>query len=601
MSIIKKYFILLLFIFLIGNAGYTEIGEKIEKIDPPANCGANWTEDIDVCRRCHKQSSGRDSFGIQSFGLSSDECGGNSTYVGPMQTETTSDGKLILTHPYTTATVGTNLCFGNSLKINGYAIAYYYYEDDVVKHEDWWPDADTTYTRRHFYAASGIHNYKVKVIYCSSGAPSCGTGWIRLTKEWMTTIGEGEINLAVPYYSQRDTTSWNGYNSTGWANEIYDSVSPPNNKIKNLGCVLTDLVMVLRFYGVAYGADSADVNPKNLNIWLNRNKGYDPGGLIRWYKVEPYSSDQVVFNNFANSFDTLDSDLKNGNPVILKVPREYSSTHFVVVKGKTTGTYKINDPASTTKVTLESYDNRFDTGGRGGLRRFARKTVEKGKMEIHANCPVELLLIDSQGRRLGYEPVTKTIITEISGSYIEEDAPYPLLEEGEIPPPQKPPAKILFVNELEEDNFSLQTYGTGNGYYTLTVGIILPTFSGERSEEVDVRFDGVTREGLVSDYPITVTTSRETSKMEHIITLTSMKEDIEILFQLGDIDNQGIKNSLLKKLEAAEKAEERNDNKIIENILNAFKNEVEAQKEKHISEKGAKILLDDADYLLNHL
>ena len=57
----------------------------------------------------------------------------------------------------------------------------------------------------------------------------------------------------------------------------------------------------------------------------------------------------------------------------------------------------------------------------------------------------------------------------------------------------------------------------------------------------------------------------------------------------------------MKKLEAVEKAEERNDNNTFENILGAFKNEVEAQRGKHISEKGSKILLEDADYLISHI
>ncbi|MEW6088075.1 MAG: C39 family peptidase [bacterium] len=587
----KNILFFLLFIFI--GASYAEAGEKIENMSPPANCGANWTEDIDVCRRCHNQSSGRDSLSIQSFYSSSDECGGNSTYVGPMQTETTSDKKLIVTHPDTTVLVGTNLCFPNTLKINGYAIAYYYYEDDVVKHEEWWPDADTTYTRRHFYPTGGGHNYKVKVIYCSNGMPSCGTGWVRLTKEWAINIGEGEINLAVPYYSQLDSTSWNGSDSTGWANEIYDST---DTTISRLGCALTDLVMVVRSYGIAYDAEGEEVNPKNMNNWLNGNKGYYPGGYIDWTKVATYSSDQVIYNHVGASFDTLDSDLKDNNPVILKVPRNIKKTHFVTVKGKTTDTYKINDPSSTTNVTLTAYDNQFDTifdtVGTGGFRRFTHKTPEKGQMGVFVQCPVELLLTDPQGKRLGFDPITKTIVNDgLNGFYGAGDAVDERITD---------PGKQLTV-DIEEGNYSLQTYGTGVGPYTLYIGIILPKLAGEKLEEVDAVFTGITREGAIADYPITITTSPETSKVEHIITLTSMKEDVEILFQLEEIDNEGIKNSLLKKLETAVQAMDKGDTNTIENILGAFKNEIEAQKGKHITEKGAKILLDDADYLVKHL
>ncbi|MEW6087982.1 MAG: hypothetical protein AB1498_06710 [bacterium] len=188
----KNILFVSLFLFISIDSNYTEAGEKIEYMNPPADCGANWTEDINECKRCHSQDIKMSDANSLSFDTATDECGGNPPYEGPMQMETTSDGKLVVTHPDTTATVGTNQCFGNTLKINGYAIAYYYYEDGVVKYEDWWPDADTTYTRRHFYPADGIHNYKVRVIYCSSGAPSCGVGWIRITKEWAVNIEKRE-------------------------------------------------------------------------------------------------------------------------------------------------------------------------------------------------------------------------------------------------------------------------------------------------------------------------------------------------------------------------------------------------------------------------
>ncbi len=126
-KILKKYILFILFVFVLINISYAEAGEKIENINPPAACGANWTEDINACKGCHNQNLKMSNVSFQSFDIAIDECGGNPPYEGLMQTDTTSDGKIKVTHPDTTVTVGTNLCFGNSLKINGYAIAYYYY------------------------------------------------------------------------------------------------------------------------------------------------------------------------------------------------------------------------------------------------------------------------------------------------------------------------------------------------------------------------------------------------------------------------------------------------------------------------------------------
>ena len=239
-----------------------------------------------------------------------------------------------------------------------------------------------------------------------------------------------------------------------------------------------------------------------------------------------------------------------------------------------------------------AYDNQFDTIGTGGFRRFVRKTTEKGQMGIFVKCPVELLLTAPQGRRLGFDPITKTIVNEdLNGFYGAGDA----VDERIIDP-----GRQLTV-DIEEGDYSLQIYGTGVGPYILGIRIILPRVIGGELEEVDATFAGVTQEGAVTDYPITITTSPETSKIEHIITLAGIKQDVEILFQLNDIDDQEIKNSLLKKLEAVEKALDKDDKKAAENILGTFKNEVEAQKGKHIQEKGAKILLNDMDYLVKHL
>ncbi len=224
----KSILYIFLFLFVLIGKGYVEAGETIEYVNPPANCGANWTEDINECKGCHNQNLKKSNVSFLNSNLVADECGGNEPYKGPMQTETTSDGKLVVTHPDTTITVGTNLCFGNSLKINGYAIAYYYYEDGIVKFEEWWPDADTTYTRKHFYSSSSLHTYKVQAIYCSSGAPSCGTGWVRVSISWTTEIKE-ELKpkkVEIIGYHYRDDQNNDKYASPLEDNTLLTSNDP---------------------------------------------------------------------------------------------------------------------------------------------------------------------------------------------------------------------------------------------------------------------------------------------------------------------------------------------------------------------------------------
>jgi hypothetical protein len=70
-----------------------------------------------------------------------------------------------------------------------------------------------------------------------------------------------------------------------------------------------------------------------------------------------------------------------------------------------------------------------------------------------------------------------------------------------------------------------------------------------------------------------------------ITSMDSLKSLVTRLKMSSEIENAGIYNSLLKKVE--------NRN------LNSFVNEVEAQSGKHISNEAAKYLLRDARFLLS--
>jgi uncharacterized repeat protein (TIGR02543 family) len=81
-------------------------------------------------------------------------------------------------------------------------------------------------------------------------------------------------------------------------------------------------------------------------------------------------------------------------------------------------------------------------------------------------------------------------------------------------------------------------------------------------------------------------------------------EEVEQYKDSRDIDNNGIANSLIVKLEAANAQLESGNTKAAGNILNAFINHVEAQhgkKNKHITEDAAHQLIEDAEYILSQL
>ena len=78
------------------------------------------------------------------------------------------------------------------------------------------------------------------------------------------------------------------------------------------------------------------------------------------------------------------------------------------------------------------------------------------------------------------------------------------------------------------------------------------------------------------------------------VTFESTAQDIADGLAADEIDNSGIANALLAKLEAAMEATERGQPATAIEILEAFAHEVEAQAGQHLSPDMADLLLDDA-------
>lgn len=88
---------------------------------------------------------------------------------------------------------------------------------------------------------------------------------------------------------------------------------------------------------------------------------------------------------------------------------------------------------------------------------------------------------------------------------------------------------------------------------------------------------------------------KATSFIDYII---SMKHEA---FSLGWITNKGIENSLDAKLENAKMEIMQGNNNTAKNILEAFINEVEAQKDKHLTSEAYGLLKYNVEYLIGRL
>lgn len=85
-----------------------------------------------------------------------------------------------------------------------------------------------------------------------------------------------------------------------------------------------------------------------------------------------------------------------------------------------------------------------------------------------------------------------------------------------------------------------------------------------------------------------------------IVTADSIKGDVTQFLQNGAIDNGGIANSLLAKLNAASSLRGSGNCSGAANLYQAFIDELQAQSGKHVSVGAASTMITDAQYLMTH-
>jgi len=254
---------------------------------------------------------------------------------------------------------------------------------------------------------------------------------------------------------------------------------------------------------------------------------------------------------------------------------------------------------------------------------------------------VYYLITDPQGRRTGYDPVSKQEVEEFPAAF-----DFSLAVIDGVPKFIRDEQNDLFHGSADFNlipgTYTIEVFGVVLTAYDLVIRIsrIIP---GEGPVRVDIKtvtpeqiaaikarstaleFEGVIDKGLTSKFQFTYTSdpTKPAGTAMKVVTPSSLKQDIILSRKIGWIDNDGIMQSLLKKVEAMEASIARGNIKTARNQLNAFINEVNAQKGKHIESydptpgytspdpatrvrvpsegKAVKMLLEDAQYLLSTL
>lgn len=181
-----------------------------------------------------------------------------------------------------------------------------------------------------------------------------------LASDWVY-FGDPEFSdftvKLVELYTQNNSPYPSYQQTSSWANLDYGTGKGGcGRSIASCGCYMVSSVMILRYYDVVR-AQGGDVNPKTLNTWLIKNKGYNNGTDLNPYKVMIYTGNKVRFakrNDKLNDFALADSYLIKAQPVIAKEEYHQFSkrkqkivkhTHFILIDNKLASTYGVKDPA----------------------------------------------------------------------------------------------------------------------------------------------------------------------------------------------------------------------------------------------------------------
>ena len=234
-------------------------------------------------------------------------------------------------------------------------------------------------------------------------------------------------------------------------------------KICDCGCALTAAADVLNFLGVS-------TNPSDLNTWLTQNGGYDDSGTYRgaihwyggrlpngswWGGVAAYANSKGVplvgQKQDGECMARVSQSISEGDPIIVQVWNG-SYQHWVLVTGQSGDTWSIHDPLG--KQKLSDYGDCFQSVVYKSSNVVPRKLAA---ILVRAHSPVELVVTDPLGRRVGFDPRSGTSYSEIPDASYGVDTGV-VGGEG---------VKEAIVNTPVDGDYTVDVIGSGTGTYSV--------------------------------------------------------------------------------------------------------------------------------------
>ena len=282
--------------------------------------------------------------------------------------------------------------------------------------------------------------------------------------------------LDVPSFKQTDPR---------WAGNVYDHgkdqtlecVRDGDWTIGQCGCALTSIAMMLAFHGATKDPNGNPTTPATVNEYFNRDAKCEARGCIslgyrygqvRWGGADQYSAEanklfgtqKIVWNGDGGwDPDLVRQEINNDRPVILAEPG-----HYIVAKGIIGNTFAINDPAYNRVRLDQGYGNNALS-----IRRYSKTSSDFSKIEVAVLAPAQVLITDSNGKRIGFDPATLTVVEEIPNSMYFFDQALADDSGQNPPPPAGAGVHVAVVSTPQAGNYTIDVIAPDSELYSFAV------------------------------------------------------------------------------------------------------------------------------------
>jgi hypothetical protein len=338
------------------------------------------------------------------------------------------------------------------------------------------------------------------------------------------------ISTVPPHYTQGS--------GAAWANDRLLGSPSPDNTIRKYGCFIASTSIILNSYGHT-------TDPGKLNQFLSQIIPSDYGILAlgsipasdSYGQTDGAKGIPVAFHsrNFPQAFSKaqilslLESRIAESGPVLLRVPQYNDGlehfpawTHAIVAWRSQDNQIFIRNPGSLRSgissernidsLTLDDYIDyvnssvsnlsfRLDFDYQfllGRMYTYARaitnSTAFTARGAVHS--PIEFVITDPLGRRVGFNPVIGQEFQEIPSSLYERIS-FIITPDGELMPSEGAHGPIDFeIGSLVEGTYTLDVFGVGSGEWSFNLGV--NDASGFNPKQVN--FSGIASNGSISQY-----------------------------------------------------------------------------------------------------